>query len=93
MEEILKPKPDEIELLKRIQARGREPLEPTVYSILVDMGIPQNRARYLLERKWPKKDLYDYGTSWAFGWLTEAGFDFVFDLPKEDEKEPPKKSS
>ena len=60
-------KEDEKKLLQLIFA-GSTPCAALTY-----LGIPLNRARYLLEDKWSQKDWYDYGVSWDLGWLTEEG--------------------
>ena len=60
-------KPDEVELLKALDA-GERPRYAARR-----LGIPPNRVRYLCEDKWTRKGWYDYGVTYDLGWLTDAG--------------------
>lgn len=63
-------KPDEMELLKRLLSPigHRE----SAGAIVDQIGMPRNRARYLLRDKWPEKGIYEYGSSWTHGWVVGA---------------------
>ncbi len=66
-------KPDEKSLFNAVQEQQRsEDATVDLVAISESLAIPYKRARYLT-RKWSDKDLYEWGVSWRWGWLTTAG--------------------
>lgn len=62
-------KPDEIELMKRIQSK---PYGKPVKDVIKEMDMNLNRA-YSILNKWAGQGLYEYGISVFLGWLTTEG--------------------
>jgi hypothetical protein len=70
-------KPDEHELLKRLQSEGLAAFGHTgrgkfPRAIGTELGIHPKRVSYLCQ-KWDGKGWYDYGICDDLGWLTEEG--------------------
>jgi hypothetical protein len=64
-------KTDEKKLLEMLQKRTAEdPNQPYVRQLVIDLGMNEKRAAYILE-KWTNKDWYNYGVNVLAGWLTE----------------------